>query len=145
MDIKRQTANRPLTKEEVDLRTLWINLSYLTLEYLERIENNKGELAFDSNIDEALEKSLGVSIATRGSYKFIVEEKVLRFLGQEVRTNSTPSTPGELDEAAMLAYSLKVIDVMLTVVREERFANEKSGLDGNGIGPPRPNIPGAFK
>lgn len=142
MDITRNTANRPLIPEEVSLRTLWMNLSYLTLEYLERIENQRENLAFDGNIDQALQESLSVSLVTRGTYKEIVEEKVLRFLGLDAKEASKPSTPGELSEAAMMAYSLKVIDLMLTVVKEERFANSNGGLDGDGIGPPRPFIPG---
>ena len=148
MDITRNTANRPLMEEEISLRTLWMNLAYLTLECLYRIESNSNDLAFDSNIDDALDKSLSVSLTTRGNYKFVIEEKVLKFLGRDTSAmgNATPSTPGELDEAAMMAYSLKVIDLMLVVVKEERFANEESnsGLDGDGVGPPRPNIPGAY-
>lgn len=144
MDVSRNTAKRPLVDEEVSLRTLWMNLSYLTLESLDRIEGGKENLAFDSNIDAALEESLAVSLTTRGAYKFIVEERVNRFLGKEVKESVNPSTPGELNEAAMMAYSLKIIDLMLVVVKEERLANDKGGLDGNGVGPPRPNIPGIY-
>lgn len=146
MDITRNTANRPLMEEEISLRTLWMNIAYLTLECLYRMESNSAELEFDSNMDEALDKSLSVSLTTRGNYKFVIEEKVLKFLGRDAGSNATPSTPGELDEAAMMEYSLKIIDLILVVVKEERFANEpsKSGLDGDGVGPPRPNIPGAY-
>ena len=125
MDKMRNSANRQLTTEEVCLRTLWLNLSYLTLEFLERIEENKAELAFDSNIDEALEATLSVSILTRGTYKHIVEEKVLQFLGRSdstVLSEGLASGMGDTAQAAMMAYSLRIIDKTLKVVREERMA-----------------------
>ncbi len=155
-DVERNSANRPLTSEEINLRTLWMNLSYLTLEYLHRIEsrgNDGSDLAFDSNIDEALQESLSVSISTRGTYKYIVEEKVLQFLGRGSNNNNNNNNNidqnavmgmDDTAQAAMMMYSLKIIDLILVVVKEERVANDSGGLDGNGIGPPRPNIPGAF-
>ena len=47
--------------------------------------------------------------------------------------------------AAIDRTNLKVIDLKVTVVKEERLANESSVLDGDGVGPPRPNIPGAYE
>ena len=145
MDTKRMSANRPLTHEEISLRTLWFNIAYLTLESLERIENKKEHIAFHDDVDKALKETLSVSLETRRTYTLIIDEKVMKYLGREVIETQTPSTPGARAEAAMLTYSLKIIDVMLAVVNDERLANENnSGLDGNGIGPPRHNIPGAF-
>jgi hypothetical protein len=145
MDESRKSANRELTSEELSLRTLWMNLSYLTMEYLYRIEDQTDNLEFDSNIDQALQESLGVSMTTRAVYKSIVEEKVNQFLGQaEERTDYSDLLQGDTAQKAMMMYSLKIIDIVLIVIKEERAANDSGGLDGNGIGPPRPNIPGAY-
>jgi hypothetical protein len=142
MDESRKSANRELTSEELSLRTLWMNLSYLTMEYLYRIEDQTDNLEFDSNIDQALQESLGVSMTTRAVYKSIVEEKVNQFLGQaEERTDYSDLLQGDTAQKAMMMYSLKIIDIVLIVIKEERAANDSGGLDGNGIGPPRPNIP----
>ncbi len=134
MDQMRNSANRKLTTEEVCLRTLWLNLSYLTLEYLDRIEGGKAELAFDSNIDEALEQTLSVSMQTRGTYKFIVEEKINQFLGIDDKTVMVDSLNLTMEDntahAAMMTYSLRIIDKTLKVVKEERMGQgvEKSAM-----------------
>lgn len=143
MDTMKNSANRQLTTEESCLRTLWLNLAYLTLEYLDRIEGGKAELAFDSNMDQALEESLSVSILTRGTYKYIVEEKVRQFLGLEVNTNHVGNvnlaTEDNTAQAAMMAYSLSIIDKTLKVVREERAAQTYSAGNNNVPTPIQPS------
>ena len=43
-----ESPKRPLMEEEISLRTLWMNIAYLTLECLYRMESNSADLEFDS-------------------------------------------------------------------------------------------------
>mmetsp|Transcript_359 Transcript_359/g.379 ORF Transcript_359/g.379 Transcript_359/m.379 type:complete len:268 (+) Transcript_359:121-924(+) len=142
-DDRKNSANRLLSSEEISLRTGWINLAYLTFECLDRIEGT-----YDSVALEKLEKSLDGSIDVREQYKMKVEEKVREFLNKgdssDCHSQVTDVTDDDPIKAAIIAYNLKAVDLSLIIVKEERIANDSGGLDGNGVGPPRPPIPGAF-
>ena len=144
MDVNNNSANRQLSPDEISLRTLWIDVSYLTLESLQENE--------EENIDgvEENEASLVTSTETRQAYGKIIEAKVYQFLGKDEKSSSNgsfadPPTSNDPAQAAIMKYSLKIIDLMLVVEKEARIAGESYGLDEDGVGPPRPPIPGAFE
>ena len=134
-----QSANRPLSDQEIEVRTTWLNLGYLTLSTLDKMENGSGAATISSDWD------MGISEEVLDQYLIAAEEAVKRENGENV--DQAENTKPDLDplQAAIYKTNLKVIDLTLTVVKEERLANESSGLDGDGVGPPRPNIPGAYK
>lgn len=145
MDVKNNSANRQLTPDEINLRTLWMDVSYLTLECLQQNEEGKNVDSVEEN-----EISLVMSTETRQTYEKIIGAKVDQFLGKDEKSlsNSSCSEPPTFDDpaqAAIMKYSLKIIDLMLVVEKEGRIAGESYGLDEDGVGPPRPPIPGAFE
>jgi len=145
VDKTRMSAKRPLTSEEVNLRTTWLNLGYLTLEYLNRIEKGSADLSFDDDIDNALEQTLSVSMNIRGTYKFIIEDIVLSFLFKPTKHSSTVDLKsiGNTSQEAMMAYSLRLINKMLKVVQEERRAAKvNTVVKSDNILPPRPSSSG---
>ena len=132
-----QSANRPLSDQEIEVRSTWLNLGYLTLSTLEKMENRSGEKhpSWDMDITEDV----------IDEYLIAVEEAVKHARGENDDFSGKTSLDLDPLEAAIYKTNLKVIDLTLTVVKEERLANASSGLDGDGIGPPRPNIPGAYR
>ena len=140
MDVKNNSANRQLMPEEIKLRTLWIDVSYLTLECLDMMEGEK-----DNDNNNEVESS-SVTVDTRETYENIIQDKVLQFLGKKEENTSSKTDLHTNDpvQAALMKYSLKIIDMTLVVVKEARAAGESYGIDEDGVGPPRPPIPGAF-
>jgi len=132
-DCPNNTANRDLTKEEIDLRCNWMMISYLTLETIDRLE---GKTVGDLSIADHVREKFGS----------IIEQRVRKYLGMEASEAAADVTPSDPQVAAIMAYNMKVMELTLSNVEDARFANEKvAGIDEDGVGPPRPNIPGAFK
>jgi len=130
---KANTANRPLTEGEVDLRSGWLSLSYLTLETFDRLEGKK-EL-----------KELDIPDDFREQYGSIIEQKVRSNLGMDSDGTSEPAAPSDPQEAAIFQYNIKIISLTISNVEEARDADAKVPvIDEDGVGPPRPAIPGAY-
>jgi hypothetical protein len=130
-DCPENTANRDLSEQEIELRSGWLSLSYLTLETIDRQEG-KVELA-----------ELSIPNNMREEYGSIIEQKVRNFLGSQSEVASEPASPSDPQQAAIFAYNLKVISFTLSNVEEARDANELAPtIDEDGVGPPRPKIPG---
>lgn len=143
MDVQNNSANRQLMSEEIKLRTLWLEVSYLTLEYLEKMESSEGDDEGGNN--EQI--SLTIEEDTKETYESIIENKVREFLGKDDSSENSKSVDmrsSDPAQVALMKYSLKIIDMMLVVVKEARAAGESYGVDEDGVGPPRPPIPGAF-
>ena len=134
-----QTANRPLSDQEIEVRSMWLNLGYLTLSTLEQMEHTtSGEkISFDWDME--------ISSAVQDQYSIAAQGAIKRERGEGVEGAEVSLSDNDPLQAAIYKTNLRVIDLTLTVVKEERLANESSGLDGDGVGPPRPNIPGAYK
>jgi hypothetical protein len=131
-DCPGNTANRPLSKEEIDLRSSWIMISYLTLETMNRLE--KKEIIDMSVLDDI-----------RESYGHIVEQMVKKSLGLADGDLEGDATPSDPQAAAIFAYNLKVIELTISNIEDAKFANEATPtIDEDGVGPPRPKIPGAY-
>ena len=132
-DCPTNTANRDLSEQEIDLRSGWLVLSYLTLETIDRLEG-KVELA-----------ELMIPNDMREEYGSIIEQKVRSNLGLPLEVGSEPPSPSDPQQAAIFSYNLKVISFTISNVEEARSANEKvPTIDEDGVGPPRPKIPGAY-
>lgn len=134
-DCPINTANRDLTKEEMNLRSGWISISYLTLETIMRLEGGN-EI-----------KKLSVPDEIRESFGAIIEEKVKKNLGLlEGSVSSDDPTPSDPQAAALFAYNMKIVEMTIANVDEIKFATEtKPAIDEDAVGPPRPNIPGTYK
>jgi hypothetical protein len=53
--------------------------------------------------------------------------------------------PSDPQEAAIFQYNIKVISLTISNVEEAKDADEKvPTIDEDGVGPPRPKIPGAY-
>jgi hypothetical protein len=143
------TANRELSKEEIDLRSSWMIVSYLTLETIDRLEGN------DKNMG-ANKTDLQIPIKAREEFGSVIEEHVQRELGLHGGTSSSDEAVGKVKKsstdnhkdpqaAAIYAYCIKVISSTISNVKETRLANEKvPSIDEDGVGPPRPKIPGTY-
>lgn len=133
---KANTANRPLTAQEIDLRSGWMILTYLTLEAFDRL---------DSKSEPKL-KELEIPNDFREQYGSIIEQKVRSNLGMEHDgTSETSGAPSDPQEAAIFQYNVKVISLTISNVEEAKDADEKvPTIDEDGVGPPRPKIPGAY-
>ena len=134
-DCPTNTANRPLSNEEVDLRSGWITLAYLTVETINRLENKEVN---DLSIPEDI----------RETYGGLVDQKVKQRLGlldDDVDNFKEEAVPTDPQAAAIFAYNIKVIELTISNIEEAKVANEGSPtIDEDGIGPPRPKIPGAY-
>jgi hypothetical protein len=131
------TANRPLSSEEIDLRSSWIKVTYLTLLTLDKMEGTISDDAFDPT------SALAIPTEFVDEYLPIVEEQVSQHLGREIESSPKQIDDGDLTAKALMAYNLKIINLTLSNVKEARLANEKL-VDEDAVGPPRPNIPGAY-
>lgn len=127
------TANRPLTIEEINLRSSWIMITYLTLNTLDKMENETSNTT-SNNLD------IPPDFIQRHSS--VVEEQVSMYLGKAIQS-STTDTGDEVMTKALMAYNLKIINLTLSNVKEARLVDEKI-IDEDAVGPPRPNIPGAY-
>jgi hypothetical protein len=136
------SANRELSKDEIDLRSRWMIVSYLTLETIDRLEGNKETVG--AKVD------LQIPIEARDEFGPIIEEQVQKeVLGQlqDINSGKVKKTTDNQDPqaAAIFAYCLKVISLTISNVKETRLANEKTPtIDEDGVGPPRPKIPGTY-
>ena len=131
-----QTAGRPLMQEEVDLRTVWLSLVYLTL----------ANVRHESEASEAVGASVPAEI--RSKFQTFVYDVVnaaqggytLESLKLEdmLRRQGTDSESLGAVEKAILGQSMRVVFLTLTVRDEAAAAGD--------LPPPRrpgPSIPGA--
>ena len=88
---------------------------------------------------------MDIPTEVRDQYFIAAQEAVKRERKESAKSTEESMLDNDPLLAAIYKTNLKVIDLTLTVVKEERLANESSGLDGDGVGPPRPNIPGAYE
>lgn len=138
---KSQTAGRPLMGEEVELRTVWISLVYLTLERVNHIKSSSLGDTVDPSIrqkfytfvyDVVNAKKQGYDLQT------LKLEQLVRSDGDVQSEEDKGKTEQEKAvENAILSQSMRLVFLTLTVLDEEALAKGEEG--GN---PPRPNIPG---
>ena len=138
--VPTQTAGRPLSQEEVDLRTVWLSLVYLVAE---NVGYTDGKATGNSAADAA---QVGSSVpaeirsqfctfvydvvnARKGGYTFeaLKLEDLMRRSGEEAK-------PMTQVERAILSQSMRICFLTLTVMDETALAR--------GDQPPKPNIPG---
>jgi len=126
-DCPNNSANRNLTKEELDIRTTSMGLVYLTLNtiYAKLEEEKKTTMAVPSDICQKFEA---------------VVQKQLEMQDNMIESTVTASTTTK--DPIMTHYENRVISLTVTVVEEEK------SCDGDGLQStktqPRPPIPGAY-
>jgi len=148
-----QTAGRALMQEEIDLRTVWLSLIYLTLE---RVEHRKGS-SIGSTVDPDLRQKFYTFVydvvnAKKQGYTLQtlkLEQIMKNSSGQPTsiaeKTEQMNAQQRQIEEA-ILSQSMRLVFLTLTVLEEsEEF--EKGNGNGNGGGGdngdvPRPPIPG---
>jgi hypothetical protein len=79
----------------------------------------------------------------REQYGSIIEHKVRSNHGMDYDGAGEPSAPSDPREAAIFAYNIEIISLTISNVEEARLADVPV-MDEDGVGPPRPNIPGAY-
>jgi len=170
-DCPANTAGRDLSQQELEVRQMWIMICYLTLHTIDRLEYVEGEgeggggsgegssTSKEVDIMKDLE-ALEISKEIRSQYGALVEAIVRRDLeslgGQqgegecesesveELSKDVVAKSGGDASAAALLGYVVKVSSLTVSNAMEARLANEKL-IDEDAVGPPRPNIPGAYK
>ena len=136
-DCPRQTANRPLMDEEVELRSLWVALIYLALAQLSHTTEHAGGAA-------SLVES--VPAALRAKYEPLVSGVVeahkrgaeLQSLTLEELLPASP--PQDAQERAILSQSMRLVFLTAVVLKEVELARPVKMEEQQG--PPRPYIPG---
>lgn len=131
------TANRPLSTEEVNLRSSWIMVTYLTLLTLDEMEGSINDEVSDST------NVFAIPAEFTDKYLPIVEQHVSQHLGRESIPVPTELDDGDPTAKTLMSYIIKIINLTLSNVKEARLANEKI-INEDAVGPPRPNIPGAY-
>lgn len=145
-DCPANTAGRDLSQQELEVRQMWIMVCYLTLNTIDRLEGK---------VDMEDLEVLDISEESRSQYGALVEaivRKELESLGQqdegasveELSNEIVSNSGGDPSAAALLGYVVKVSTLTVSNIMEARLANEKL-IDEDAVGPPRPNIPGAYK
>mmetsp|Transcript_40435 Transcript_40435/g.59117 ORF Transcript_40435/g.59117 Transcript_40435/m.59117 type:complete len:334 (-) Transcript_40435:530-1531(-) len=161
-----QSANRPLMKEEEELRAVWVQLIYLTLK----------EVGHESMEGEEVLPGDSVSTDVQTKYEEVVRAVVKETLNQRNSDNKQPQKsaqnvplgssplikledlPADTQQSindsfqdpmskALLAQNIRVIGVTLAVLEEEERCFGEGmggGSASSGGSPPKPAIPGAF-
>lgn len=134
--VETQTAGRPLMAEEVDLRSLWIALVYLTLEAVDhpaRLAANVGATVPEDT--RAKFEPFVRGVVDRKRRGFTLQAlKLEELLGGE----SQPEQERSAMETAILSQSMRLIFLTLTVLDEEfpppgkREPNPKPFIPGGG-------------
>lgn len=141
-----QSANRPLMKEEEDLRSIWIKLVYLTanhVQYRKAVVQDTPLLKslFDNDNDDdndSVDWKVYQSMLPRLLEKHSEgNETGPRFQAQEILTQNAHFLPATQDamQKALLLQNLRLIWITLTVMEEEKLCIS-SDQD-----PPAPPIP----
>ena len=160
-----QTANRPLMTEEVQLRTTWISLVYLTLSKIQhslrggkitKVQEREDKTTKSQSLFESIPESV------RKDYETLVDQVATAYLNsidndidtddgtmgrilsmEELRSlDSTAASSLSSDaERAIRLQSIRIIPLTLQVRREAAEAAESDQQQPN---PPTPPIEGAF-
>lgn len=137
-----QSANRPLMDEEVQLRTTWIQVIYLVLDYVKYQDKTLEDLC-DPNAKDGLEETIQTTygdaipilVEAKENGESFEAEKIFQKC-ESVLPDSATNNPLE---KAILSQSLRVIWLALTVLEEEAICIEDKKPQK-----PQPPIPGAF-
>jgi len=148
-DCPIQSANRPLMKEEEDLRTLWVNLVYFALGTM---KHSSDDATILDTIDENTSSKFGmlVSGVVQSTKKTGIDNTklkiqslsdIVKILGGDIDFSELESSAGnDPAQNAIISQSIKLVGLTMTVLEEEQIC-----FEGGGQGtPPRPPIPGAF-
>lgn len=133
----RQTANRPLMEEEVELRSLWVALVYLALAQLSHPTEFAGGAA-------SLVESVPAEI--RAKHEPLVSGVVeARTRGAELQSLKLEellpaAAPQNPQERAILSQSMRLVFLTAVVLDEVERARPRKAEEQEG--PPRPYIPG---
>lgn len=101
-----QSANRPLSEEEIGVRSTWLNVGYLTLSTLEEMEDSSGkETFFDWDMD--------IPTEVRDQYFIAAQEAVKRERGESAKSAEDSTLDNDPLQAAIYKTNLKVIDLTL--------------------------------
>jgi len=138
-DCPLNTANRDLSPQEIEVRSTWMTVSYLTLEAIDRLEDTQDE-DYLKSLD-----ALDIPGDVRDTYGTTVEEIVRKEfgLGGESSSDADALSSSDPQTAALIAYNKKIISLTISNVKEARLANE-AVIKEDDVGPPRPNIPGTY-
>ena len=125
----KQSANRPLMKEEEDLRYTWYCLVYMVLAEI-------GHPTRIGTVSESIPKEIyeSYSVSTK---KIANEQQKGNLISAEELVQNLDSGLSEM-ERAIRSQSLRVATLTLVVLRESMEARE------GGVAPPTPPIEGAF-
>lgn len=134
-----QSANRPLMEEEVDLRETWIELVYLTardVQYRHSIVQDAALWTIHNDDEDGTLDIYKAMLPRLRKRHAEGDETGPRFNAQEIVSDNA-DIMGEVTkdptQKALLLQNLRVIWTALTVIEEEKLANNKD--------PPAPPIP----
>jgi hypothetical protein len=129
-DCPNQTANRPLMKEELDLREKWLCLVYLTL--MDIGHPSRRNISVETVPGDLREDYGGVVSKVAGAHKIGDG-----FSMEQILADESASLPAV--EKALRSQSIRVIQLTPTVILEALEARP------DGASPPKPPIEGAFE
>jgi len=145
--VETQTANRPLAQEEVELRSLWLSLVYMTLQQVYHPTRSITEEATGSAGVSAEAVAESVPSEIRQKFNTFVYDCVnarqggwtLQTLKLEELMKSSGGNSAAPDmtdpmEKAILGQSMRIVFLTLQCLDDANLASGKSV--------PKPNIPG---
>lgn len=137
----QNSANRDLTKDETDVRSSWLTISYLTLETIDRIEGTNKLNSYD--IPESFKQKYShiTNERVREEFKLADTGHPSDDGGNHDDGNHDDSQENDPQTTALMPYNMQIISLTISNLKEARLS-EKKYIDEDEIGPPRPNIPG---
>ena len=128
------TAGRPLAADEIELRSVWISLTYLTLELV----HHRPDCTLGESVPPEYRQKFNTfvyDVVNAHKSGFTLQSLKL----EELMRRDADSPPLEMIEEAIMSQSMRLVFLTLEVLKEE----EEASGNGNGNTPPRPPIPGA--
>jgi hypothetical protein len=134
-NVKGQSAGRPLMDEEKGLRSTWIDLVYLTLHTVhDQTNNERVGLSVDKKVTERFGELVRGTVEAKSEQL----DEGTEDLHMDDIMHMYGTTVTDPVERALFVQGAKVVLLTLTVMEEEKLANDEDGS----IMPPKPPIPG---
>jgi hypothetical protein len=150
----QNTAGRPLSNEEVDLRQIWISLVYLILLAIDHPMKQQQQQQQDTASAVLLLESIPQTI--RSDYGAIVQQLAEAYCGGDDNEEPVVLSLAELVarddplhtldpmQRAIRSQCLRVLSLTLQVLQESAEAAVEGSSSKSQQQPPTPPIPGAF-
>jgi hypothetical protein len=136
----RNTANRPLLEEEMQLRFTWVCVVYLTLDSMKYYDKSKNEDRLIETIPAEIRDKYQTLVRPIGE-AYQTKEQSIPSVDDLLAINNASANSGLSPiEKAIISQSLRVATLTPVVLEESKEAQRAKTID-----PPKPPIKGAFE